>query len=178
MYQISLTHTNHDEVLQNFHDFLQEKQEFQCKILFPADFAMSKTIRDMIGEIFDRYNISKQWRGRFVLISDELVNNSIEHGSQQWDENMCKIRAGINEQEKFFIQFEVHDNGGEENFEVVKQELEEAQETIEKPWEVYMEKRGRWLFMITKKLVDSIRFEKSDKGGLAVKIEKIIDFDK
>ncbi|MBS9784414.1 ATP-binding protein [Candidatus Gracilibacteria bacterium] len=178
MYQISLTHTNQGEVLQNFRDFLQEKQEFTCEILFPADFAMSKTIRDMIGEIFDRYDISKQWRGRFILISDELVNNSIEHGSHEGDENMCKISAGINDEGKFFIQFEVHDNGGEENFEAVKQELEEAQECIEKPGEIYMEKRGRGLFMITKKLVDRIQFTKSEKGGLAVKIKKTIDPEK
>jgi hypothetical protein len=39
---------------------------------------------------------------------------------------------------------------------------------------VYMEKRGRGLFHITEKLVDRLEFTESPKGGLAVKIEKII----
>ena len=39
---------------------------------------------------------------------------------------------------------------------------------------VYMNKRWRWLFHITEKLVDRLSFSLSPKWGLAVKIEKSI----
>ena len=31
--------------------------------------------------IFDNFHVENPWKGRFVLITDELINNAIEHGS-------------------------------------------------------------------------------------------------
>jgi hypothetical protein len=52
-------------------------------IEFGADHSQSKIIRDFIGFIFDHHNIRTPWGGRFILITDELVNNAIEHGSSE-----------------------------------------------------------------------------------------------
>lgn len=133
-------------------------------INFQSEFSNSKIIRDFVGEIFDAFKIIHPWRGRFILITDELINNAIEHGSKEDDMNLCVITAGKDElNEKFHITVEVHDTGnGEkihiEQFEEIKKE---NTETHEKP--IYMGKRGRGLFHITEKIVDKLSFSQSEK---------------
>jgi two-component sensor histidine kinase len=61
--------------------------------------------------VFDKYNVDKIWRGRFVLITDELVNNAIEHGSTVGDLDSCIIHASEDEHRDFSIILEVHDTG-------------------------------------------------------------------
>lgn len=82
-------------------------------INFKADYSNSKIIRDFVGTIFDTFDIHHPWRGRFILIADELVNNAIEHGSLPEDIDQCIIVAGRKEddEKRFFISFEVHDTG-------------------------------------------------------------------
>ncbi|PID84157.1 hypothetical protein CSB09_02675 [Candidatus Gracilibacteria bacterium] len=175
MKHISLAHMSYDEAMESFRRIIRNDSWVQCIIDFPADFSMSKIIRDMIGELFDHYSISKKWRGRFILIIDELINNSIEHGSKKGDENTCKIEAGNNKEGHFFIRFEVHDTGnGTGDCSEAQNNVDKAKKEAEKNKKLYMNKRGRGLFLITKKLVDSLDFSKSEKGGMAVKIEKTI----
>lgn len=76
---------------------------------FDADHSRSKIIRDFVGNIFDLHSIHHPWRGRFILITDELINNAIEHGSLPGDIDSCIIEAGINDKDEFFITLEVHD---------------------------------------------------------------------
>ena len=60
---------------------------------FDADHSRSKIIRDFVGAIFDLHSIHHPWRGRFILITDELINNAIEHGSLPGDIDSCIIEA-------------------------------------------------------------------------------------
>lgn len=46
-----------------------------------------------------------------MLITDELINNAIEHGSTMGDLDSCIIRASENENGDFSITLEVHDTG-------------------------------------------------------------------
>lgn len=48
---------------------------------FPVNYQYSKVIRDFVALIFDRYGLMPPWKSRFILIIDELVNNSIAYGS-------------------------------------------------------------------------------------------------
>ena len=116
------------------------------------------------------------WRGRFVLITDELVNNAIEHGSAAGDLDSCIIRASEDESKDFSITLEVHDTGrGKDSKDASHMEDIRDQKLEEHNADgVHMEKRGRGLFYITEKLVDRLSFDESIHGGLAVKIEKNI----
>ena len=81
-------------------------------IHYRSDFANSKIIRDFVGAIFDAFEVPVPWRGRFVLITDELVNNSIEHGSEKNDINECIIKTHHKADNSLFkISVEVHDTG-------------------------------------------------------------------
>jgi anti-sigma regulatory factor (Ser/Thr protein kinase) len=78
---------------------------------FGADHSQSKIIRDFIGQIFDAHGVVAPWKGRFVLITDELINNAIEHGSSEGDLDTCIIQAGKHADGSFYITLEVHDTG-------------------------------------------------------------------
>lgn len=78
---------------------------------YKSDFSNSKIIRDFVGAIFDSFEIPTLWCGRFILITDELVNNSIEHGSSEGDINQCIITTQLENNELFRISLEVQDTG-------------------------------------------------------------------
>ncbi len=146
-----------------------------CQIDFNADHSRSKIIRDFVGKIFDTYNIHYPWRGRFILITDELINNAIEHGSTNGDIDSCIIEAWIDKNDAFYISIEVHDTGcWKDSKDVTHMETIRNNRLQWTNDRVYMEKRWRWLFHITEKLVDRLSFSMSPKWGLAVKIEKKI----
>lgn len=145
---------------------------------FDSDFGNSKIIRDFVGEIFDAFKIIHPWQGRFILITDELINNAIEHGSSEGDINKCIITAGKRESDNnFYISLEVHDTGNGEKIDIENFENMKKEKTDPNNNEIYMGKRGRGLFHITEKIVDKLSFSQSEHGGLAVKIEKCITTD-
>lgn len=179
MSEFSLTHT-HTIDLQEMVKSIDITWIKTYTINFEADYSNSKIIRDFVGSIFDAYELNHPWKGRFILITDELINNAIEHGSKPWDINMCIITAWKGEDWQFHITLEVHDTGRWEKnkinyseFENLKKEKDEEQSQG-----VYMQKRWRGLFYITEKIVDSMSFSESEKGWLAVKIEKCIESPK
>lgn len=59
---LSLIDVNYDDAIQKFRTIVQTNEKIQCSIDFPADFSVSKIIRDMIGELFDYHKVSKKWR--------------------------------------------------------------------------------------------------------------------
>ncbi len=52
---------------------------FKVEIDFLSDFSQSRLIRNAITFLFAKNHIQTPWTNRFALISDELVNNSIEY---------------------------------------------------------------------------------------------------
>lgn len=149
-------------------------QSVDIEIEFGTDHSQSKILRDFVGRIFDAHGIFAPWKGRFILITDELVNNAIEHGSAAWDLDSAIIRAGKGSDGCFSISLEVHDTGRGPDSSKAKDMVTIKEAHTQDGDEVYMEKRGRGLFHITEKLVDTMSFDVSPRGGLAVKVEKRI----
>jgi anti-sigma regulatory factor (Ser/Thr protein kinase) len=152
-------------------------EALECQLDFGADFSQSKIIRDIIGRIFDAHGIGSPWRGRLILITDELINNAIEHGSALGDLDSCIIQASRRADGSFALVIEVHDTGNGKDakdaahMDTIKMDHLDSEN---KKDGVYTERRGRGLFYITEKLVDRLSFATSPRGGLAVKIEKNI----
>lgn len=177
MFQTDISHLSYEEAMLALSPATIDPDHIICQIDFDADHSRSKIIRDFVGHIFDLHHIHQPWRGRFILITDELVNNAIEHGSSIGDIDSCIIEAGLDDSGKFNITLEVHDTGtGKDAKDATHMESIRG-ERLEKHNNnqgIYMEKRGRGLFHITEKLVDRLSFSESPRGGLAVKIEKSI----
>lgn len=156
---------------------IQENPDFShidTHIEFWVDHSQSKILRDYVGKIFEVNGITSSWRWRFILITDELINNAIEHWSSLWDLDSCVIHVEKSKDEGFSINIEVHDTGRGKDSEKAKDMIQVKNDRQKKEGEVYMEKRGRGLFYITEKLVDKLSFSESPKGWLAVIIEKNI----
>lgn len=175
MFSCDISHLSYEEAVKSLYDSITDPNNISCQIIFVAEHSRSKIIRDFVGHIFDIHYIYHPWRGRLVLITDELVNNAIEHGSNPGDIDSCIIESGINAVGEFFINLEVHDTGRGVDAEDTKH-LDTIRDSklSETTDGVYMEKRGRGLFHITEKLVDRLTFSTSPRGWLAVKIEKSI----
>lgn len=108
----SLINAEYETALSELTSLINTQETRTYIIDFQSEYGNSKIIRDFVGKIFDAFEIIHPWRGRFVLITDELINNSIEHGSEDDDTNRCIISAGNNtENGDFHISIEIHDTG-------------------------------------------------------------------
>ncbi len=92
MFSFDISHMSYENAMQILSTAIVDNS-ISCQIDFNADHSRSKIIRDFVGKIFDTYNIHYPWRGRFILITDELINNAIEHGSTNGDIDSCIIEA-------------------------------------------------------------------------------------
>lgn len=107
---IDISLLEQQDLLDFFAENITDFTDFEVKIEFVSDYTQSKMIRDAILHLFERNNINLPWKNRFALISDELVNNSIEYGSMPLDKNTMYIKfspieGGIN------VEIEVSDTG-------------------------------------------------------------------
>lgn len=66
------------ELEQNVADY----RNIDLQVTFITEYSSSKILRDIIFFLLEKNTIHIPWKGRFVLIADELINNSIEHGSR------------------------------------------------------------------------------------------------
>lgn len=111
MVELNIAHKDYDEAIEYILKNIEDISQTDCSIQFNADHSQSKVLRDIVGMIFDAHSIHTPWRGRFILITDELINNAIEHGSIKDDLDVCVIHAGKVEDGTFRISLEVHDTG-------------------------------------------------------------------
>jgi len=161
------TQTHLEELISDF-------ANFDLLISFPAYFEQSKIIRDNINFLFEKNGIRIPWKSRFSLITDEMVNNSIEHGSLEGDENHIHIRFAT-KRGKLSVKLEVKDTGRRGKV-GNSEEMEKMQkEREDRGFEDYRGKRGRGLFQLIKSLVDDLYFEDNPNGGLTVGVSKVID---
>jgi anti-sigma regulatory factor (Ser/Thr protein kinase) len=174
MQHVDISHLDYATAMDVIQKIIPDLSCVDVSIDFSADHSQSKIIRDFVGSIFDHEDIRVPWAGRFILITDELVNNAIEHGSSEGDIDSCLVKAGRDEAGSFSISLEVHDTGSGKDAKKPEEMNEIKNAHQDKEGDVYMDKRGRGLFRITEKLVDRLEFRESAKGGLAVRIEKVI----
>lgn len=110
MLQIDISHLGYNELVDFVDKNISDMGNFDLELIFKADYNQSKIIRDLILLLFQRNNIEVPWKNRFVLISDELVNNSIEYGSLPLDKNRFTIHFR-NSDKTLSINMEVCDTG-------------------------------------------------------------------
>ena len=91
MLQIDISNLDYDELVQFVNNNISDFGNFDLEIIFKTDYNQSKIIRDLILLLFRENKIEVPWKNRFALISDELVNNSIEYGSLPLDKNRFTI---------------------------------------------------------------------------------------
>lgn len=131
-------------------------------------------IRDFILSLFERNSINVPWKNRFALISDELVNNSIEYGSLPLDKNEAYVRFS-REGAELSVVLEVRDTGrGVEA--KTSAEMEEIRKLkLSDGFSGYLGKRGRGLFQLITNLVDELYFRDNENGGLCVGVRKKLE---
>lgn len=177
MARINISNLDYTKGLESLKINTPDTKNVDIHIEFWADHSQSKIIRDYVGFIFDSNGIVAPWRGRFILITDELINNAIEHGSISGDIDSCIIHSEQDAAWFFSINLEVHDTGKGKDAALGKDMIAvkiSHTEQEKKDGGIYMEKRGRGLFSITEKLVDKLSFAESPQWWLAVRIEKNI----
>lgn len=140
---------------------------------YPSLYPVSKTVRDTIGYLFDTHDRLRSWKGRFILVVDELVNNSIEHGSLAGEIN--RLECSLTDQGALGWQLKISvvDTGnadGAKNASQMRQ-LEAARSGLDPT--TLSGRRGRGLFFMVKKLVDILEFSDREEGGLVVSITKL-----
>lgn len=165
MTEISLLNQEYSTAMTELEAMITTSENAVYTINFQSRYENSKIIRDFVGKLFDAFSIHHPWRGRFILITDELINNAIEHGSSnEHDMNQCIIAAG-NQYEggHFHISLEVHDSGNGAGEKIGHEQMNEIKDDRTKTENnaVYMKKRGRGLFHITEKIVDRLSFSES-----------------
>lgn len=171
MLQIDISHLGYNELVDFVDTNVSDVGNFDLELIFKADYNQSKIIRDLILLLFQRNNIEVPWKNRFVLISDELVNNSIEYGSLPLDKNRFTIHFRSLDK-MLTINMEVCDTGrGLES--KTSQEMEELKTLKTSTWfDGYLGKRGRGLFQLVTNLVDELYFKDNPNGGLIVGVRK------
>lgn len=159
-----------DFVEANISDF----KNFEISISFKADYNQSKIIRWFIIYIFDKVNVNTPRKWRFSLLSDELINNSIEHGSSPLDKNLFTLKFLVKDK-ILYINIEVADTG---RWVWAKSsvQMEEIKQQKEIEWfEGFLWKRWRGLFQLVNNIVDDIYFKDRVGWWLIVWVTKKID---
>ena len=171
MLQIDISNLDYDDLVQFVNNNISDFGNFDLEIIFKTDYNQSKIIRDLILLLFRENKIEVPWKNRFTLISDELVNNSIEYGSLPLDKNRFTIHFskwnGI-----LNINMEVSDTGRgiEAKTSLEMEDLKKNKESEGFTW--YLGKRGRGLFQLVTNLVDELYFKDNPNGGLIVGVRK------
>ena len=143
MNHLDISHQDYDTAMHFLQEVIPDFSNVDIEIEFGTDHSQSKILRDFVGQIFDAHGITAPWKGRFILITDELVNNAIEHGSAVDDLDSCIIRAGKGLDGNFSIALEVHDTGNGKDSEKAKDMIAIRNTHAPATEAVYMEKRGR-----------------------------------
>lgn len=174
MLQIDISNLEYQNLLDFASSHISDFGNFDLEVIFKADYNQSKIIRDFILFLFERNKINVPWKNRFVLVSDELVNNSIEYGSLPLDKNSFTIHFKT---EQWFLNVNIETQDTGKWFESkTSKEMEEIRQIKESEWFTgYLWKRGRWLFQLVTHVVDELYFRDSPDGWLVVGIRKKLE---
>lgn len=172
--QIDISNFDSQDLIEKVDSSLSDFKNFELFLTFKADYSQSKIIRDLILHLFEKNLIDVPWKNRFSLISDELVNNSIEYWSLPLDKNEFLIRFSSDDK-NLNIVLEVHDTG-RWMFAKTSEQMEEVRKLKEAEWfERYLDKRWRWLFQLISNITDRLYFKDKPNWWLIVWIEKKLE---
>lgn len=143
--------------------------KFELVFHYDSSFKSTPRMRMFMDALFDIYEIDLKNKNRLVLVSDELNNNAVEHGTGDCWENQLFVSVEKRET-NIHINIEVTDCGNAN-----AEEMEKLKEEKTRSWfEKHRSIRGRGLFLITDKIVDSLYFKDAEEWGLIVWVEKTI----
>jgi len=174
MINIDISNIESQELIDYVEQSIQDYKNFDINLLFKADYNQSRLIRSLVLFLFEKNNINVPWKNRFSLISDELINNSIEYWSLPLDKNTFIIKfTTINN--ALNISLEVHDTG-KWMFAKNSIQMEEIKKQKSEEWfENYLWKRWRWLFQLVTNIVDNLYFKDKEWWWLIVWINKKLE---
>jgi len=152
------------------------KKDLDVYFEYKSLFKNTKNLRVAVEKIISNLWIEKKWIPRFILITDELNNNAIEHWSIDWDNNYMKIIIKHNKSE-INIKIEVEDSWKSEKHKNAKEMYEMREHRLSIWFDKYKSIRWRGLFLIIDKLVDKLYFKDSEKWWLIVWIDKKIEIE-
>ena len=143
---------------------------FQIKI--PATTAFSSDIREIIWSLIENNSLfSKKWKYRMQLVTDELINNAIEHWSSPWDDVLISVKI----YENYNIEITVEDSWTWTNkmdAETLMKITMESRDAMIKDPASNKTIRWRWLSMIVFSWSDSFNYLNNDHWWLTAKIIK------
>ncbi len=168
MYKIHLDSLQDTQKEEEFISRLSLQEGIDICISFPAIFSSSKTLRDIIDKVCQKIDVLPLWRTRLILIADELNNNSIEHGSEPWDENEFVFRVIVEDQDTLSLFLQVTDTGNSPGNKTAKEMEELRQASQKKDYKQHTSIRWRGLFLIISDLVDELSFDDTAMWGLQV----------
>jgi anti-sigma regulatory factor (Ser/Thr protein kinase) len=168
---LSFAEHDYDSCIATLRSELRDFANARIEISFPAEYRYSKPIRDLVSYVLEQTAVNPPWNRRFALITDELVNNSIEHGSHEGDTNafVCETRA---EDDGLLIMLAVTDSGRGPHPTTADAMRKARTDKVNKGFADHAGTRGRGLFQIIENLADSMEFEDNPGGGLTVRIIK------
>ena len=148
-----------------------EKKPVVITITLPTNAYFLSGIRDFtLGLIRNMTEFSEQWAFRFQSVVDELCNNAIEYGSTSGQD--IKITFISNPHES--IEIHIEDTGTGKN-KTTAAALKKLIEDRRSPTYQYNGIRGRGLSKIVAEWTDELVFEDTEKGGIRVKIKKMLN---
>jgi hypothetical protein len=80
---LDISHLDFLKAVEKFRELTPDMHDVAITIIFSADYSQSKIVRDLVRSLFDRNEVHPFYGWKFTLVTDELLNNAIEHGSQQ-----------------------------------------------------------------------------------------------
>lgn len=163
-----------EEIIKRVDALLPDPADFEMELTYKAHFPLSRHVRETLSYLLRRNGVDDRWQNRFALISDELVNNSIEHGSAGGEINSCYMKLGKASDGVLSLTLEVTDTGNGPHAKNAAQMVALLAEKKKTWFTDATRKRGRG-FQIMEKLTDKVYFRDATKGGLTVGVTKRFD---
>ncbi|MFT7183965.1 MAG: anti-sigma regulatory factor (Ser/Thr protein kinase) [Oceanicoccus sp.] len=156
--------------MENLPDAAPE-QITDIEILIPTQAYFLSGIRDFVLHLTQNMTgFSERWAFRFQAVVDELCNNAIEHGSATGQ----KIKVTLISTPNKSLEVIVEDTGTGKDQMTPEQMVTLYKERQQMVSDQYLGFRGRGLPKIVGGWSDEIFFEKSELGGLKIRIKKYL----
>ena len=146
-------------------------QVTDIEIYIPTQAYFLSGIRDFVLHLTQNMTgFSERWAYRFQAVVDELCNNAIEHGSSVGQ----KIKVTLVSTPNKSLEVIVEDTGTGKDKMTPDQMTTLFKERQQMVSDQYLGFRGRGLPKIVGGWSDEIYFEKSELGGLKIRIKKYL----
>jgi len=145
--------------------YIVKQEDGHVEFEIPNDFAYVRFIRDYIATEALNHEFDEERCTDIQIITDELCNNAIEHGSPILEKSTVQVIIDFKPKE---IKLEVKDSG-KGVFEFKNEFTDEEKKQLDFRQELSSIKRGRGLFLV-RELSDEYDFDINPETGSALKV--------